>query len=240
MIPREEIFEQFNGLGLLEIRGNGLETVLLFEGKPLVYDAADCAGSVGRFTVLLPSAQNLTAQLKIERAAGQGFSDETPLSEQIAPLLHLLPNGSYRLSLEDSIHQGMLDWDGWQWQDEARMVSVKGYYPDWYDYEPEGMFVATQSDSLLSDDRINFYLGEIENGARPALIVLGVKNHHASFILDGHHKLMAYYCCGIKPRFLRIEFAHEKKWSAQEAREVLGDITWDDVPFYLQWKSKND
>ena len=98
MKTRSEHFTQTAGAGQLEVRGGPLESALFVGGAPLIFDAADCSGSIGRFTVLLGETRpELDAQ--IEAAAASGFASDAPLFEQIAPLLKLLPNGEYDLTL---------------------------------------------------------------------------------------------------------------------------------------------
>lgn len=233
MILREELFEQTDGLGLLELRGSGLEIVLFLNDKPLIYDAADCEGSVGRFTILLSHESNSPLTSLVESAAERGFEDESPLSEQVALLLELLPVGTYRLTLEEISTQQILDWEG---RENQKPAPILGYYPYGQIYEQVETFVTTQPETSLNDERVSFYITQIEAGRHPALIVLGAKEQDTAFIIDGHHKLFAYWCCGVKPRFLRIECGWRKMISHFLAEQTLQEIGWQGASSYLRRK----
>ncbi|BCM90395.1 hypothetical protein IAD21_02247 [Abditibacteriota bacterium] len=126
MILREEIFEQTDGLGVLELRGGELELALFVNGEPLAYDAADCAGSVGRFTVLLPDSSTVLDTQAVELNAQRGFQGRELLSKQIAPLLKLLPDGYYHLALTETTGCWLVDWD--TFGNESHLPST-WYYP---------------------------------------------------------------------------------------------------------------
>lgn len=236
MILREEAFLQTRGTGILELRGGELEVALFVAGKPFVYDANDCTGSVCRFTTLLPEPPELVRVRCIELNAQQGFEEAAPLKQQIASLLDLLPNGLYRLAVVETTGCWSVDWSNYVLQKPCPTI---GYYPLGNNYERVKWLIPTQLEEALADERINFYLREIERGAHPALIVLGSKNHDAWFVLDGHHKLMASYCCGVRPRALLIEFEKLPRVSSAQASEILQD-TSSEARSYLKTKKQRE
>lgn len=237
MNTRQEIFTQTQGENKLELRGGSLEIALFVEGAPLIYDAADCAGSIGRFTVLLEGIHpQLTAQ--IEACAAAGFAEEAPLNEQIAPLLKLLPNGKYTLTLAP-MREGSLEYafDDYQYDETSLWYIPYAHLPG---YQIADVYLGTQPESSLHDEIINRYLDSIDSGARPALITLGAKNHVARFVLDGHHKWFAYWCCGVTPVVLHIQAEEISPILMREAKRLLSNSKRDDIPSYLRWKEKNN
>lgn len=233
-IFREENFVQTNGAGILEVRGGGLEIALFLNGKPLVFDAADCAGSIGRFTTFLDE-NSLEYNAQIAESAAQGFGNPAPLHEQIAPLLRLLPNGNYRLTLE-TLHPNSYFYC---WEDSVDLGMTNntlGYYPydDIYNLTP--VLFTTQPHTLLKAEIVNFYGAKIEVGERPALISISAKNHVARFVLDGHHKLFAYQALGIAPHFLHIECEKMATLELHEARTISANFVWPDTKSYLKAK----
>lgn len=233
MNARHEVFEQTGGEGKLEVRGGDLEIALWLDGAPLIYDAADCAGSVGRFTCLLDNARPEIAAT-IERAAASGFAEEAPLSQQIEPLLRLLPNGKYRLELAP-MRAASLTYAFDDYFDSG----FQCYYP--YAHLPgyvlADVYLGTQPESSLSDNRVNEYLEILERGGRPSLISLGAREREARFILDGHHKLMAYWCCGVRPVVLHIEAERMTPIPYDLARQTLAHSSATDLRSYLRAKS---
>ena len=232
---RQEKFIQSQGENKLEMRGGPLEIALFVGGAPLIYDAADCAGSIGRFTVRLENVHpQITAQ--IETAAASGFADAASLSEQIAPLLKLLTNGEYTLTLAP-MREGSLQYafDDYQYDETSLWYIPYAHLPG---YQMADVYLGTQPESSLRDGVVNRYLDLIDKGIRPALITLGAQNHVARFVLDGHHKWFAYWCCGVTPAILHIEAEHLTPILASEAEQLLANSKRDDIPSYLRWKKK--
>lgn len=74
-------------------------------------------------------------------------------------------------------------------------------------YLTEGIFMFTQSLETLRDERIEFYKEQILSGESPTIITLGMQpadesvedvysqfvDSYPQFIIDGHHKAMAYH-----------------------------------------------
>lgn len=238
---RREEWQQNQGEGVLEVRGGEMEIALFVNGAPLIYDDADCAGSVGRFTAFLAVDNPLNTVSSIEEAAAHGFVDAAPLHRQIAPLLQLLPNGQYLLTLEQvppGYSSPVLSdyYFGPNWK-EGEQTDAIWYYPD-YGYSTwKPVLLWTQPESSLRDDTINKYLSLIEQGERPALITIGAKDHAARFILDGHHKLFAYWCCGVRPHTLHIEFSSLVPVPWKLANNIVGNVPHA-FKSYLEWKSR--
>lgn len=87
-------------------------------------------------------------------------------------------------------------------------------------YDGSIVLVATQPKSVINHDRVAFYEHQIRNGERPFAVVFdcfyeilttnsdgSISNHSLSsayYVLDGHHKLLAYSKLGIRPSFVEI------------------------------------
>ncbi len=86
--------------------------------------------------------------------------------------------------------------------DKRRLIdkTTYGFYPF-----TEDCFVATQPKEKLNSKRINYFKKEIKAGKRPFVLVYRDDydpiNDFMSqnYLLDGHHKLMAYQELGIAP-----------------------------------------
>lgn len=243
-IFRAEEWQQTQGKCVLEVRGGELEIAFFLNGAPFVYDAADCEGSIGRYVAFLPYSKRLEAATLIAQSAASGFCDDSPLHQQIVPLLDLLPISQYRLTLEQmpsgygysSASSDEYDF-GPDWKEGAQTDAI-WYYPDFNEHMQLPVLTWTQPESSLDDETINKYLTLIECGERPAMITIGAKKHATRFILDGHHKLFAYWCCGIRPHTLHIEFSQIKPVPFETAQETVGNLKGA-FKNYLEWKSKH-
>ncbi len=89
-------------------------------------------------------------------------------------------------------------------------VPQKYYPPNILDYTTDGIydgwhaFFATQPKENIDQDRIKYFEEKIKNGERPFAIIFNAHLEPEDFdssyyILDGHHKLLAYQNLGICP-----------------------------------------
>lgn len=74
-------------------------------------------------------------------------------------------------------------------------------------YEP--ILLGTQPMNKVNKDRVNHYKKIISKGDRPFAIIIGSSNKHfeafsPSYIIDGHHKLLAYKELKIFPHLVEI------------------------------------
>ena len=232
--PRPERFTQTNGKGILELRGSGLEIGLWVAGLPLVFDAADCGGSVGRFTILLNGAARPEIDAQIARDAAQGFSAARSLADAVRPLLDLMPNANYDLSLQT-----------------LRYGAGRGGLVDWHDHQmnPRGgkawvfadgpVLIFTQPYDSLDDETILNYAYAIESGAQPAAIVWTARSETAQFVLDGHHKFAAYWLLKRDAAMLLIESEPTQAVSLAQARALMPESEYPEYVRYKELMEKN-
>ena len=210
---RHESWTQTDGAGVLQIGGveflpfggNTPEIALLMNGMPLIIDFHDGGGSIGRFAFLVDDAQpEIVAE--VERRAALGFVDGALLSEQIAPLLALLDNGDYTLTLAPLDPETVVcSFDEYDSKTGRSMWYYPWSYPhDGYNHRSP-VLLLTQWEMSLSDEIVERYVVAINRGEYPALITVGAKDVPARFLLDGHHKRAAYAKCGKVPVVLHIE-----------------------------------
>jgi len=101
-------------------------------------------------------------------------------------------------------------------------VDKGGYYPytDLVSAYGCEMLHFTQLPPIVNNERVEYYLKQIQQGRRPLLVILTVGSYYPftpdvasqngfwdaiSFLLDGHHKLCAYYKAKVLPSALRIQ-----------------------------------
>jgi len=121
-------------------------------------------------------------------------------------------------------------------------------------YDGSDEFYATQPFNLIDEERVSHFEMHITEGARPLAIVMnaikpGTKLQSPYFVVDGHHKLLAYQKLNIYPALavinhypdsLSIEDFDFEKLSTMlypwQIRQILDD--WDKRDVYLAEKLK--
>lgn len=83
--------------------------------------------------------------------------------------------------------------------------------------------IATQPEESINEERVKFFKEEIMSERRPFAIIASKDSEY--FVLDGHHKLLAYEQLGIYPPLLFIFSEHNESSNAgidlEEVRRVL-------------------
>jgi hypothetical protein len=198
----QEIFENLNGTGQLEVRSFQGADGLFVKGLAAVLHWPDCAGSVGQEFFVFPGTtierdEALRAIVRDARSAPE------PLGAALAPLLGQLTPGSYQLRLEQiasewALHQREPGW--------FAQGNIFGYYPLDVNYHDQVNLIATQPASASSPETVTDWTNAIESGMRPFALTLrsDCESDLVEFVLDGHHKLAAYAQLGIAPWRLAI------------------------------------
>lgn len=86
--------------------------------------------------------------------------------------------------------------------------------------------IATQPIDSISNERVKFFLDEIERGKRPFVILFrryveANDDYSSDFVIDGHHKLIAYKKLNVSPPILSIEQITNK---AESLEFILQDL----------------
>jgi hypothetical protein len=233
-----------DGTGAIQLKISGLGSTLTFD-RPLSIAWYDGRGTVGKMFSVLPYSTSyresvITAINDLTQTCDHSLD---LIIETLRPFLQLLESGQYKLSLERDFKN---PFGGIQW-DLAGDLSIKGgYYDGLGEYET---FVFTEPLDAINPERVKYYEDKISQGARPFAIVYYSEILHtyisergekhmtgyesSPFILDGHHKLIAYKNCKLLPPLLRIEKINKENtklnftWADIEKVEHLLD------PFYL-------
>lgn len=107
----------------------------------------------------------------------------------------------------------------------AKNSITKKYYPSnlldfstynfYSSFDNSSYFLATQPRNEIDLKRVNYFENEILQGAKPFIIIYNCSTPNSSiisddFVLDGHHKLLAYHKLNIFPSIATITF-HPKQ-----------------------------
>lgn len=201
-----ETIELMNPGGPVAIVTDGFGAGLEINGTPIAYNWDDCAGSIGQFLYQTGRKHDYQEALDQLRSIAEGnLSPEKPLAGQLEPLLYSFRTGRYRLAV--------LEVDSDYYVQEPPDLDQPRQY-EWYPYTWE--FIRSQPREMLDEDRIEWWEGQIRNGAQPVIFTASFEETYCSFIIDGHHKLEAYQNLG---RPLRIVDC-TKLWSKGKQDEV--------------------
>lgn len=189
------IFTITNGRNIIDVSSDGVVTCLKIH-KPIAVDWYDRAGSVGKYfagsTDFKPIAQNFNDVL--ERRT------EAQILQVMQDFMPLFANGQYEVSLGN-----VVDGEYEIHKDYTKNSSAKSYAYAYF-AEPRKQLLFTQPFYKMSQEKIEYYERVIAKGARPKVLLLeapysdntDIKNKRAYlinspfFVLDGHHKAVAY------------------------------------------------
>jgi hypothetical protein len=189
-LERSETFQLGDGLGLLTLQGDEFETGLYFEAAPIALLWNDNEGSIGQM-LSHAGVLDIEGRLKQLRHVALGNLDaRAPIATQIYPLLQLFANGPYVLR---ELHAG----SSWDIIEQEVSSKVERFYP-------LDTFVMTQPIESLDLERIAQFRSEIQGGRLPIVFSTRAETTPASFVVDGHHKLIAYRECRVPPRFVEV------------------------------------
>ncbi len=192
-----------DGKGLIEVRGNDQDTVLLVEGKPVALNWDDCSGSVGQYLVFTGHTRGSDYARELREFVAGNVDEGKPLTEHIGPLLDLFVPGIYSLCYTPSeVVKSVATLDN-SLQSSANQGLV-GYYP-----AEDRQLVFTQTSESLNEDRVRYYQKRIQAGERPIVLTTSAEGAWCEFVIDGHHKLEAYNRQAVEPTLLGIT-----RWNA--------------------------
>ena len=196
--PRQETLH-VKGNGRISIRSFRGANALFVDGKPIALDWGDCAGSIGHHFYHAEIMTSCERRNYLRETVSDTANVTKSLANTFRPLLCEFPSGNYELVLS-ALES---DWQMYSWDQHTLWQSQGWYYP--YPYNMP-VIVPTQPLESLSDSRVLEFMYRIEKGERPFSITAAGSCNHASieFVIDGHHKLLAYCEMGLPPWRMRI------------------------------------
>jgi len=177
--------------------GNSLASALYVDGRPILLNWSDCTGSIGQELCHVENVSREDTVAEYRRLVEQGPEPDRPLCTQFDALLGQFTAGHYLLNLAPLDERDYTI--GWE-SDLHPIGRVQWYYPD-----VGSVLLSTQPDERLDGDTVLYHLKRIEKGTRPIVVTASVTGAFCEFVLDGHHKLVAYGLARILPWRLCIE-----------------------------------
>jgi len=111
----------------------------------------------------------------------------------------------------------------------------------------ESYFIATQPLDKIDKERVEYFENEIKNGNRPAAILfncyLNAEDlYSGDFVLDGHHKLLAYQNLNIYPPIIEIKYLPQSREEVNYNIEKLIEYLypWQIEDILKNWYKKEE
>ncbi|GAB2805797.1 hypothetical protein [Ferruginibacter profundus] len=213
-----------NGQDIIDILSDGFVTCLKIQ-KPVAADWYDYAGSAGKYYSLTTDFEPVAKKFNEVLIKG----NDTAILQAVADFLNLFNSGEYTVVVS---REKRTDY---QLHYEYGTAHNSKHFTYGY-YNPGGdNLMFTQLHSAINKKRVKEYEESIFYGQRPKAVVFQAyfndRGTYADgstwmntvdspmFILDGHHKLLAYQNLGIDPelviitkeRMAKVEFAKYKQ-----------------------------
>lgn len=201
------IYNITTGQNIIDVSSDGVVTCLKIR-KPIAVDWYDRAGSVGKYyagtTDFKPITQNFNDALE--------HRTDAQIMQVMQDFMPLFANGHYVVSI------GKATETDYELHSEFMEGKNRGSISYSYFCEPKLQLCFTQPLRKMSQERIMFYEQIIAKGARPKVLMLeahypdnkdkknkrGYLLNSPQFVLDGHHKAVAYRNLNIDLEFVRI------------------------------------
>ena len=222
-----------NGKGLIRLVTDDWSEALVIE-KAVAVKWPDCGGSIAEYFALTPYPSAKQQELAAAIEAGLAATDEQEVLDGVGGFLELFENATYSVRLRSFSRPYILIFDHVDpltGRAEPGSRFMANCYP-----EDLPTFVFTRSMDSVDRDRVAHYAKLIGGGARPRALVYRLESENcetADFILDGHHKALAYdqlglelpvvhiACTSARPVPQREQHAHVRTLLDPEAIEHL-------------------
>jgi len=199
-----------NPKGVLRLKGDKYDSILYLKEIPIQFTWIREIGSTWRYQIAKSvNESDLIQDNSFRHFVKFGNLTVDSLAQQFDYILKMLSSGKYDLSIDYLSH----DLDLVESVSESR-----GYYSfDTYG----GLEDIIETQSYYNKDLIDDYIKLIQKGTEPVIIVLTSLNSKNRFILDGHHKFIAYSRLKKNPRALIITQLDSDKIDNDEAMNIF-------------------
>ncbi len=195
--------------GVLILQGNFKETVLYANQLPIQYTWFAEIGSTWRYHIArsLPP-HTIKENKENQELVKRGIKSTGDFYEIVNYYKQFLGRGEYEFGYY-KLHK----YHAWINIPKGKTYQSFDYYGGCPDIIP------TQNN--INEELVNMYAEQIRNGLKPVLVVLHNEGSHIEFILDGHHKFLAYNKLKMEPYAVIITKLGETNINVAEALELL-------------------
>ena len=178
---KPEIINITSREGPLEIIGGRYDSALLLNGELIQFTYLREIGSTWRYQVARGIRENeFIGEKKFRNFVKYGYLNNDTLSDQFSYILKLLSAGKYQIEIT-ALKQ------------EIGSLDIKEEFDDHYCFDSYGgMEEVLETQSAYNEAIIQSYVGLINQGQEPIVILLKTHRSQNTFLIDGHHKFAAY------------------------------------------------
>ncbi|MCC9168552.1 hypothetical protein [Pontibacter harenae] len=167
--------------GPIQLIGGPSEDALFLEGVPVQFTWLRETGTTMRYQIAKSIYESDVVQDRhFADFVKQGSLSQDSLAHQFLYILQKLRKWRYQLEVSYLQHDSY---------ELVKAVAKDGYY---HQNGYGGLTALIQTQAYTKDAAVEKYSKLIRNGAEPIVIMLKAKDSANAFILDGHHKLLAY------------------------------------------------
>lgn len=206
----KEIIHLENPEGVLKLKGNDNDSILYLNNIPIQFTFLREIGSTWRYQIAKSIKESdLIEDNSFRQFVRFGYLTSSLLSEQFAYITKILFSGRYEL---------ILDYLSYNLELVEHLADSEDYY--FFDAYG-GLDEVIETQSTYDEDIINEYMVSIQKGVEPIMVVITSNKFKNKFILDGHHKFIAY--CRVKrnPRALIIRQLNTDTIEKDEAENIF-------------------
>jgi hypothetical protein len=197
---RREV-EITGGKNIINIITDGFSNALVIE-RAVAVNWPDCRGSIGEYYSVSDNGyekqKELTENLNNVLISG---SDEE-IFAAISKFLELFSNGVYDITLSRFDPESTLICHDKSMVYSDNVKTWERFTCNYYNSNYDDVFLFSRSYESIDQNRVSYYVNLIKHGGRPKMILY---NHDyrddgslsSYYILDGHHKLLAYEKAGL-------------------------------------------
>lgn len=193
-----------NGKNIIDIIDDGFVTCLKIRKPIAVYFWYDREEDICNYFQLNQDHERIDDLYKFNDTLING--SESELKSEIHSFLNIFASGKYKIVLESGLINNNEDYN------ELNMnysnVNGSSIYSYIYCNSVTYSMMFTQPYSYISEEKVNYYKEIIRNGGRPKIITFENTGHYmydnTIFILDGHHKALAYLSLKIPAETISI------------------------------------
>lgn len=178
-----------DGQNIIQNLTDGFLSALIIN-RPLAINWPDQAGSIGEYYAVSNFSHKEMEQLTIGLDKVLIDGKENEIHEKIGSFLNLFDNGEYNV-IFTSLNKENSDFHytkSMKWADNEFSYNLYPVNDDNYFF--------TQSFDNINRERVIYYKQLIDSGLRPKVVIYARNNVNGyminGYIIDGHHKLLAY------------------------------------------------
>lgn len=196
--------------GSLKLIGGKNDSALYLNNEIIQFTYLREIGSTWRYQVAKGIQKNdIIKENSFSNFVKHGYITSDSLSKQFSYILSILANGVYELEIIDL-------------NNKIDVVEIDRTKNGYYENDEYGGIVGIiETQNCFDNTIVDNYVDIIKNGSKPIAILLKIKDSNNTFIIDGHHKIVAYNKLNQKAKCLLITKINSEEIDIKKGLEIL-------------------